>query len=106
MERIGSTAAWPLAAVFTCLTPQFSEPVCLVSPIVQTPPRRLSVHLRLCGGLILCFGAACSASDAVAELLCCGTGAFRFGVANIASNRPFWPPARPALLLAVWAIAN
>ena len=28
------------------------------------------------------------------------------GVAKIASNRPSWPPSRPALLLAVWAIAG
>jgi hypothetical protein len=37
MERIRSTVGRPLAAVFTCLTPQLTERVCLVSPIAPSP---------------------------------------------------------------------
>jgi len=52
------------------------------------------------------MGAACWAPGAVAKMLSCGTGVFRFGVASTESTRPLWPPSRPILLSALWAGAG
>src|SRR5215471_6500950 len=64
----------------------------------------------LTGGVAIAFdcgvGAACPAPGAVAKILSCGTGVFRLGIAKFASKRLSWPPARPALPLAVWAMVN
>src|SRR5215472_13194139 len=76
------------------------------------PPdfRNRALELKSAGASALSVNcgtrAGCSRPGAVAKTLSGKTGVFCCGVANIASKRLSWPPSRPALLLAVCAIAN
>src|SRR5215472_2778174 len=76
------------------------------------PPdfRNCALELKSAGARALSVNcgarAGCSRPGVVAKTLSGRNGVFCCGVANTASNRLSWPPCRPALLLAVCAIAT